>query len=282
MKTTSKPHDRHRVSGVRRQASRRAAPAESLNLQPSTLSPRSAFTIIELLVVIAIIAILAAMIMPALSLARTAAQKAKARVEIAELVTAITKYDSDYGRFPVSAEDRVMAGTNDFTCGGAGYDASGLNQLWSMGITNNAEVIAILMDATNYPAGGLTPNQNHVKNPQRTIYLGIKAAADTNSPGLGPDGVYRDPWNNPYIITLDLSYDEQCQDSNYCHQAVSQIESGKPAGLGGLYNPGSNPNSDNFLYHGKIMVWSAGPNRKLSQTERADEGDNKDNLLSWQ
>ena len=34
--------------------------------------------------------------------------------------------------------------------------------------------------------------------------------------------VYRDPWGNPYIITMDLNYDEQCQDAFYCQQAVSQ------------------------------------------------------------
>jgi hypothetical protein len=38
-------------------------------------------------------------------------------------------------------------------------------------------------------------------------------------PGVGTDLVYRDPWGNPYIITLDLNYDEKARDACYCHPA---------------------------------------------------------------
>jgi prepilin-type N-terminal cleavage/methylation domain-containing protein len=252
-----------------------------------------AFTIVELLVVIAIIGILAAILLPVLSKAKTAAERSKAKIEISELVTAIMKYDSDYGRFPTSPEDQSLVdSTNDFTCGGAGYDINGINRQWTMGITNNAEVIAILMDATNYPGGGPTPNMLHVKNPRRTIFLSARIAPDTNSPGIGPDGVYRDPWGGPYIITMDLNYDEQCRGSNYCLKAVSQNPpaSNSQQGFNGLYNPDRNGDSDNFFCHGKVMVWSAGPDRKIdapppigtSAWGPADRDFNKDNILSWQ
>jgi hypothetical protein len=126
---------------------------------------------------------------------------------------------------------------------------------------------------------------NYVKNPQRTIFLNAKIVADTNSPGVGPDGVYRDPWGGPYIITMDLSYDEQCRDSNYCQRVVSQNPplSSSQAGYNGLFNPDLNGQTDNYLYHGKVMVWSAGPDRKIDlPPTRADQGFNKDNILSWQ
>jgi prepilin-type N-terminal cleavage/methylation domain-containing protein len=256
------------------------------------LGARPAFTIVELLTVIAIIAILAAMLLPVLSMAKIAAQKKQATVEISQIVGAIQQYDSVYGRFPVSPAVQQLGG--DFTYGGsvmasnlalypASYPAS-----YVAYTTNNSEVIAILMDLTNYPNGTLTVNTNHQKNPQRTIFLNAKmsgydpAANDSQPPG-GVDitGVYRDPWGNPYVISMDLNYDEQCQDAFYSLKKVSQ-QSGS-SGYNGLFNA-TDPsgNSDNFLYHGKVMVWSAGPDRKIDPNSAANIGVNKDNVLSWQ
>jgi hypothetical protein len=126
---------------------------------------------------------------------------------------------------------------------------------------------------------------NHVKNPQQTIFLNAKQVSDPTLPGVGPDLVYRDPWGNPYIITMDLTYDEQCHDAYYSQNAVSQNPpaSNSQMGFNGLFNPDANGTSDNFLYHGKVMVWSAGPDRKIDlPPARADQGFNKDNVLSWQ
>ena len=92
--------------------------------------------------------------------------------------------------------------------------------------------------------------------------------------------VYRDPWGNPYIISLDLNYDDQCQDSFYGTANVSQNGTQNTTGYNGLTSAGNN--GKNFQYHGKVMVWSAGPDGRVDPNAKANSGANKDNILSWQ
>jgi hypothetical protein len=41
-------------------------------------------------------------------------------------------------------------------------------------------------------------------------------------------------------------------------------------------------NGDHFQYQGRAMVWSAGPDQKINTEISADQGENKDNIVSWQ
>src|SRR6266568_5804796 len=87
--------------------------------------------------------------------------------------------------------------------------------------TNNAEVMAILLDLENYGNGQPTINKGHVKNTHGPFLAGT-VVSDTTSPGVGSDGVYRDPWGSPYIISMDFNNDQKTRDPLYRNSKVSQ------------------------------------------------------------
>jgi hypothetical protein len=125
-----------------------------------------------------------------------------------------------------------------------------------------------------------TINTNYQKNPQQTIFLNAKMSGDTSSPGVGTDLIYRDPWGNPYLITMDLNYDEMCKDAFYWKNAISG------GGLNGLVqDPTDATSPDN---NGRVSRQGHGLVRRAGREEltiparaNAIQGANKDNVLSW-
>jgi prepilin-type N-terminal cleavage/methylation domain-containing protein len=255
---------------------------------------REAFTLIEMLTVIGIIAILAALLLPAIDAAKTHARIKEAQTQMQLIAQGINQYYTTYSRYPTST-NALFAATqfqDDFTYGAnssaggpayvVGYNGNTILNPTVPYNANNSEVIAILMDMEYYPNGTPTVNLGHIKNPQRHQFLTAKLSGAVSIPGVGPDGVYRDPWGNPYIISIDLNYDDQTWDAIYRTQLVSK--NGNTGYYGLFYSPppsGAAGSFDWYAAKSGVMVWSMGPDKNFDSKVSADSGYNKDNILSW-
>ena len=149
--------------------------------------------------------------------------------------------------------------------------------------TNNAEVMAILLDLETYGDGRPTINAGHVKNTRGTKYVPANMVGDKTMPGVGPDGVYRDPWGQPYIITMDLNNDEKARDAFYRGGSPwpSQDQSSAATPKSGIDGLIATPDGKIYEANAPIMVWSAGPDKMIDPEQFANKGANKDNVCSW-
>ena len=214
-----------------------------------------AFTQAETLIVVGLIVILVIFLTPPGPSVKTNAKKKIAQSEEYNLVAAIDQFYAEFGHLPASSNAGVAAGTNDFTFGTVYHTPHGTGRLSLLTIDTvgeysyqnyNSEVIAILRDDNFWPEtnrGG-----QHIYNTHQTPFFSARMAADTNSPGIGPDNVFRDPWGNPYIVTLDLNGDHKCYDATL--DRLYQLETPKPT------HPLRIP--------GNAIVWSLGPSKTIN------------------
>ena len=90
----------------------------------------------------------------------------------------------------------------------------------------------------------------------------------------------RDPWGNPYIVSLDLNYDNTVSNTVYRLQGVSQVTAASPVGHFGLVGSG-NGNNNNYTVRDSVMIFSFGADGSFDSGTKANAGVNQDNVLSW-
>lgn len=169
---------------------------------PSARSRASGFTLIELLTVIAVIAILIALLFPALSSVREAARRTTAHHDLVQLVGAVNAYYTEYGQYPLNSVNE-SAGTY-------GWDTvyGDPNGLYS-----SADLCDILRavpdnrfnqnDQIN-PRGVVYFQAPNVKNPGNPV-SGIATQQTTAPEGTILPGAYLDPWGNEYVVFVDAA-----------------------------------------------------------------------------
>jgi hypothetical protein len=112
-------------------------------------------------------------------------------------------------------------------------------------------------------------------NPKKVNFLNAKDVTSTTQGGVGTDGVFRDPWGSPYIVTVDANYDGKTIDAFYGQGSVSAMKGNE--GLNGLTRV-----EGGYQANSSVLVWSLGPDGDAGTDANAIEGRNKDNILSWQ
>ena len=166
-------------SEIRRHGAHEASGARS-----SDAKIRGSFTLVELLVVIAIIAILMALLFPAFTGVQDQAKRTQAKNDIAQIVTAVNAFYTEYGQYPCDAQTG-----ND----GADFFADDDN-------ANNTLFDILRGD----PANGNVQTYN----PKAIAFFQPTIAKDLANPrsGIGGNGRLYDPWGSCYRVRMDNNY----------------------------------------------------------------------------
>ena len=153
-------------------------------LPDSDAKSRGGFTLIELLVVIAIIAILIALLFPAFTGVQDQAKRTQAMNDIAQIVTAVNAFYTEYGQYPCDAQTG-----ND----GADFFADDDN-------ANNTLFDILRGDPKN--------GNVQIYNPKAIAFFQPTIAKDLAHPrsGIGGNGKLYDPWGSCYRVRMDNNY----------------------------------------------------------------------------
>ncbi len=182
-----------------------------------------AFTLIELITVIAIIAILMGLLLPAVQVVRNAANKARAKADALNIVSAVKSYYTDYGQYPPGS---LTSGT-DILFGPVVTAPSATVRNWVlMDVLRNVTDTSWMVSGTANLRGVVyldVPNAQSSTVPKGGIVSGTSGAVVTS---LAYGGDFVDPWGTPYFIAVDYSYNNAIDTAIWSDVGASQLRTG--------------------------------------------------------
>ncbi len=222
------------------------------------------FTLMELLVVLAIIAVLIALIVPAVGRVRESARKVQATNDIRQLLVAMELYVAEYQKLPLNDVQAAAASHPSFVADTVYGDRNGLYS--SVDLCN---ILRAIPDDRF--------NQGNKLNPKETVFftpIEAKNAAaprngiaqqDTTGPTAGtiiPKGAFVDPWGMEYVVFLDANGDGSLN-----------------APIKGWFYQQENPD-DLFSVNSRMEACSVGPD---NQWGKAGNGlvAGSDDIVTW-
>ncbi|MFZ2653504.1 MAG: type II secretion system protein [Victivallales bacterium] len=170
---------------------------------------RKSFTIVELLVVISIIAILAGLLLPAISGVRNKAKKTKAKAQCNAIAMAIKSYESTYGLLPWGPD-----GTTDTA------SSTPNAAIWAPEKLPNGTWVTPVINATCYDTlmqiltktdtvGGTADGRKDWGNSRSIRFLDVPEDYTKTVDETKKTGSFRDPWGNRFGIAMDLKYENK-------------------------------------------------------------------------
>lgn len=267
------------------------------------------FTLVEILVVIAVIGILASLILPAVTGANQQTMRLKAKADVSNIMSAIVKYESTYGKLPALMKMDGSGPNEDYFAKDELKNAGKLGRLSKEGYyaliqsLSGVDIAKAEKEEDKIIDDGYTeindtdsPNDwqkgARAMNPRKTPFLDV--------PQDFPKNGFVDPWGNEYIIILDYEinppHDEyestnikvSAYDKIIEHPALSANKGNAIDGItandGFLKLAGSDENTNiPAVVRANVLVYSKGANGEDDGGLGMDvaETNSFDDISSW-